>query len=134
MFQAALETKLKAIFDIPKVEFGLMGDAREQKCLFVEIDRSRNVIKEGIQRSRVTGRLVMNAQAGALPYGYFSKCIERADKDLKRDFFFFDLEENVLTFRDNVQRSLAFVFFFVGQYDPEAGTITSINLQTQVTE
>ncbi len=134
MFEPELKEKLQAIFDLKRVEFGVMSDIREQEILFVEISKARCRVKNGIQTAKVEGVLRVNASNEKLPFGFLSKRIWQADSELKENFFFYEIEEQSQIFRDIVQRTVSFVYFFVGQYDPEVGSITSVNFQTEVQE
>jgi hypothetical protein len=56
------------------------------------------------------------------------KFIRLADPEDTKDLFFFDMETNAGYFRNLTERSLSFVYFFSGQYDPSLGSITSIEI------
>ncbi len=132
MFRSILTDQFKRIFALEKVTFSAPGESQEQECLFVDIQRSRNRIKDGRALARVTGSLTIFGNADKLPFGYFSKCISKASSDQPADvagLFFFDFEENSLVTQNIVQRSCSFTFFFNSQYDPEVGSITSITLE-----
>lgn len=129
MFETALEEKLKKIFKVEKVSFSQPGESREQGCIFVEIENSRNAIKDGRQIARVSGNVVMFGPAEKLKFGFFSKAINAADSDDTKDLFFFDFETNTKLYQNLVQRGFSFVYFFNGQYDPDLGTLTSVNFE-----
>lgn len=126
MFEQELVEKFKAIFGIEKVTYDVPGESREQNCLFIEIENCRNSIKDGKAMGMVTGNAVVFQKHGAIPFGFFSKAIARAPATLTKDLFFFDIESNTQRFRDIVQRGFSFTYFFNSQYDPPAGTITSV--------
>lgn len=130
MFEAELQSKLKTIFRLPKVSYNTPSESQEQECLFVQIDTVRTSIKDAREIARVNGKLHVYANHDKLPYGYFSKCIAEAAATDSIKFFFYDFEENSGRFLNLVERSLSFVYFFDGQYDPNVGTITSIALET----
>jgi hypothetical protein len=128
MFERTLGDKFKTIFEVDRVKYEDPGESREQETLFIEIETSRNTIKDGRAFARVTGKASLFAQADKLPFAYFSKCIA-SHSELCQDVFFFDLEENSRLFQNIVQRTLSFVYFFDIQYDPEIGTITSLETE-----
>src|ERR1044072_854154 len=124
MFEATLIDKFKKIFEVQRVRFDHPGatndqDApgtNEQGTLFVEIEKSDNRIRDGIQHAKVTGKATMIAPNDELPFGYFSKCIARHGADTK-DLFFYEIEENTRLHHNLVVRGFSFVFFFTGEYD-----------------
>lgn len=126
-----LQAQLKAIFNVAKVVFDSPGDSQEQGCIFIEVEKSWNTFKDGRAISKVTGNAIMFGQNDKLTLGFFSKAIEQAPKSQTKNFFFFDFEENTKRFRNIVQRSVSFVYFFDSQYDPETGSITSVNFITE---
>lgn len=129
MFEAELKAKLKRIFGIDKVTYDAPApDSPEQKCLFISIETCTNTIRENVAISKVEGSGVLFGQAEQVPFGFFSKRIKQADSDDTKDFFFFDLEANAQGSVNLIQRGFNFIYFFNGQYDPETGTITSIDI------
>lgn len=129
LIRDGLQTKLKAIFDFDKVTFDNPSDSQEQEAVFVQIADARVKLKDGRQIARVTGMIRVFANSSKLPYGYFSKCLAEAEPEDTKDLFFHNFEENKGTFQNIAERSLEFVYFFDGQYDPNVGSITSINLE-----
>ena len=132
MFKSALKESLSKIFDLKKVSFNTPTDAREQEIIFVEIDSSKNQIRDGSEQAKVMGKLKVFSSTDKLPYGYFSKCLRNADSNYTMPFYFYDFEESAGVFQNICEFSLSFVYFFNSQYDPALGTITSINLTEQV--
>lgn len=130
MFEATLKAAVKQIFDFDKVTYDAVSEDQEQEVLFIEVESSRNSIKDGLQTAKVTGKLRAFANSDKLPFGYFSKKIQEADVSLTYPFFFYEFEESSQGFRNIVERSLSFVYFFDSQYNPELGTISSIDLET----
>lgn len=128
MFERALEDLFKEIFLVKKTSFNLPGESQEQDCLFIDIENSRNTIKDGKAIAMVSGNAFMFGTADKLPFGFYSKKIERADKTKTKDLFFFDIEVNTRRYQDIIQRGFSFVYFFSGQYDPEIGIINEIDL------
>ena len=131
MFETELEKKLMRIFELKKVSYDEPGPAREQDCLFLDIEESRNTIKDGQALAKVTGSGVFFATNDKIKFGFFSKAIQQADVSDTKDLFFESFETNTKLYRNIVQRSFSFVYFFKNQYDPELGTITSVELEEQ---
>lgn len=125
--------KLQKIFRCKKVSFDDPGEAGEQECLFINVENSYNSVRDKTIKQRVVGTLTMFGTNQKLPLGYFSKCIQEANSDDTKDFFFHDFESNTKRFKDKVQRGLSFVYFFSSQYDPEKGTLNSIEFDTEET-
>jgi hypothetical protein len=140
MFEKSLIEKFERIFDmkcsldLSKIKFTEQGYSGEQECLFIEIASSRNSIKEKRQVAHITGQVKVFANADKLPFGYFSKKIAEADPDDTHDLFFYDIEDNSNLYLNVVQRTFSFRYFFDSQYNPSLGTITSVDLTTQVSE
>ena len=132
MFEKELEAKFKKIFGLKKATYAIPApEAREQDCLFIEIEDSKNTIKDGMAFARVTGRAFLFSQGEKLPFGFFSKKIEKADNADTKDLFFSDFESNTRYFQNLVQRGFNFLFLFRGQYDPETGEINEINFSVE---
>lgn len=123
-----MRDQLKRIFDLDKVTYDVPGESREQEAAFIEVTQARCRVREKLGTARVTGKLHVFANLDKLPYGYFSKCIAAADPEDVKPFVFYDFEENKGTIRNIAERSLGFLYFFHGQYDPNVGTLSSINL------
>lgn len=133
MFEKDLEEKLKGIFEAHIVKFEMPGEHREQDVLFVEVEKAKTDVKDGRVHARVTGRCYFFAQAEKLPFGYFEKCI-KAHPGLTKDFFFYEIDENTRLYQNIVQRTFAFMYFFDSQYDPEIGTIESVEIEVEINE
>lgn len=127
MFEKDLEDKFKRIFGVNKVTLDLPSDSQEQDTLFIEVEEAVNTIKDGRARARITGNATIFGMALKVPFGFFSKAIAEADHDDVKDLFFFDFEKNTRRFRNIVQRQVSFIYFFDSQYDPEDGSITSVD-------
>lgn len=128
MFEQDLKGKLERIFGFDKVTFDQVSESKEQEGVFVQIDQARPTIKDGKQLSFVRGKVRVFAQNEKLPYGYFLKMIRLAEPSDTKDLFFFDMETNAGYYRNLTERSLSFVYFFSGQYDPNIGNIESIEI------
>lgn len=128
MFEDSLKEKLKTIFKVKKVSFDQPGSSQETECLFVDIESAKESITDNKAKAMVTGSVFMFAPNDKLPFGYLFKMIQDADEEVKKDLHFVGREENTKIFRDKVQRSVGFVYFFSTQYDPDDGSITSVNI------
>lgn len=129
MFEKSLEDAFKKIFKVSKVTFAQPSDSHEQDALFVEVEDAKNTIKDKRAKSMVTGNGIMFGNADKLKFGFFSKAIAKANPNDTRPFFFFDFEANTKQYQNIVQRGFSFVYFFDSQYDPDTGSITSIELE-----
>lgn len=130
MFEKALTEKFQKIFGLKKVRFDLPAEeAPEQECLFIQVDQPNVTVKSKSARARVVGQATVFGSADKIPFGFFAKRIAKADAELTKDLYFFEVEQNTRQFVNIVQRSFSFVFFFNSQYDPEVGTIESVNFQ-----
>lgn len=135
MFRADLKEKLETIFALGKTTFDLPSpDAPEQECIFVEVDVAQCRKTDKRQIAKVSGKIRVYAQAGKLPYGFFSKRISEADPDLTKHLYFYDFEENRGTLQNVDERSCGFLFLFESQYDPNLGTLTSVETDIEYAE
>lgn len=133
MFRADLKDKLERIFGFKKTTFGAASDQFEQDVLFVEIQSCKAKPGDGDISAKVTGKIVVYSQDNKMPFGFFNKRIEKADKALTKDFFFYDIDVNNESSPARLQniseRSCSFVFLFQTQYDPNLGHIESFTLE-----
>lgn len=131
MFKQDLKDRFKSIFGFPKVTFDAPSEAFEQDTLFIELNECQTRVTDKKVLAKVTGFIVVYAQAERLPFGYFSKRINQADPDLTRDLFFYDIDINVeknrAMFQNLVERRTRFVFLYSEQYDPNKGELTSLS-------
>jgi hypothetical protein len=134
MFEKDLEEKLTRIFKLKRVEFSPPSESQEQGILFVQIDRANSKVRDTEYYARVTGRLSAFADAEKMPHGYFARCIAKAEPADTKDFFFSEIDESAGTIKEIDVRTASFTFIFSSQFDPDQGTINSINLDTEVTE
>ena len=128
-----MSDQLKKIFKVKKVSFDEPGEAGEQDCLFINVENSINSVRDTKIKQKVDGTLTMFGTNDQLTLGYFSKCIQEAAIADKKDFHFYDFENNTKRFKDKVQRGLSFIYFFSSQYDPDKGSITSVEFNTEET-
>lgn len=133
MFRKPLEEKLKAIFGFKKVTYDAPSDAFEQDTLFIEVQQPRVKTSEGKAYARVVGQLVVYSQDNKMPYGFFSKRIEKAGNPLTKDFFFYDVDVNIenspARTQNIAERRVSFIFFFTAQYDPSLGELTTLEIE-----
>lgn len=133
MFRKDLREKLNKIFGLRKTTFDDYSDHYEQDTLFIEVVDSRSKITGSKIRHRVTGSLIVFSQVEKMPYGFFLKRIEQADENLKRDFFFFDIDNDIVSsparFMNLHERRVSFSYSATEQYDPNKGSITSLNME-----
>lgn len=134
MFERDLENRLKRIFGFQKVTFSYPSDEFEQDVLFIQIERSNCKVSGndgGKQTARATGTLVAFSQDKRLPYGFFAKRIENADKSDTSKFFFhseIDVPASEARLQNIHERQCSFVFLYDSQYNPERGELSSLNL------
>ena len=131
MFETELKEKFQKIFELKKVTFDAPGESNEQDCLFIEVEHSKNVIKDGVVKAMVSGNCLMYSQNEKLPFGFFSKAIKQADQSLTKDLFFYEIESNNQRYRNLIKRGFSFVYFFSSQYDPKIGSITSVETNVE---
>lgn len=133
LIETALGDLLKEIFNCKKVSFDDPGIMQEQECLFINVTNSPVWYVDGEMNSKVTGELMIYGNNRKLPLGFYSEKINNAAADLKKNFFFNQIDENTKTFQNIVQRGCSFVYFFNDQYDPDIGTITDITFTEEMT-
>lgn len=135
MFEKALEQKFKALFGVKKVDYALPGESQEQECLFVNIESAKPMYKDAQVNYRVEGVASIYGNAKKIPFGFFSNQITNPKlASLTKDIFFYEVESSTRTYRDIVERSFSFVYFFTSQYDPKIGTITSLDQEIIINE
>ena len=66
-----------------------------------------------------------------LTFGYFSKRIAKSDPEDTKSLFFYDIESNTKRFQNIVQRGFSFIYLHNSQYEPETGSINSVNFTTE---
>ena len=129
-----LSEVLMRIFQVKKVTYAEPGESEEQDCIFVEIEDAPFKVSDAKVTAKVTGKLYINGQSDKLPFGFFSKAIAAAVFADVKPFYFYNFEQNTKRFANLVQRSVSFIYFFSSQYDPELGTITSIDTTVTIVE
>lgn len=129
MFENSLKEKFETIFEISKVTYDQPGESKEQECLFINVEKCLNKVVDGHFYCRVRGKGFVFAQAGKIPFGYFSKKINKSDPALTKDLHFSEIEESENLYENIVQRSFTFVYFFNSQYNPVVGNIEDIEIE-----
>ena len=135
MFKDDLQRRLCKIFDVKKTTYDAPGDSFEQDTIFVSIAKSTarvSDMKGGRETAKVEGSLTMYSQNNRLPFGFFNKRIEQADKQYTNNLFFYDIDVDVEASPARLQniheRRVGFIFLYDSQYDPERGQLTSLDL------
>lgn len=138
MFRKDLERRLKSIFGVKKVTFSSPADESsigtfEQDTIFVEISDCKSSASFGTARAKVEGTIRTFTQDDKMPYGFFTKQIQQADRELTAPLFFYELDTNVASSPARIQniheRRTRFVFLYSEQYDPNQGEMTSLKLE-----
>lgn len=129
MFEKALKDNLERIFKVKKLTYDLPGESNEQECMFIEVTNSVGKKSSKVFKSKVTGKIAIFANSDKIPYGFFEKKIQEASKQDVAPFYFYDFTENTGKYRNIVERTMSFIYFFSGQYDPETGSITSVTIE-----
>ncbi len=133
-----MAAKLEGIFGFKKTTYDApsannANGTFEQDVLFIEINEANSrVTQSGKAYSKVLGSLVVFAQMEKMPFGYFNKKIQQADPSLTGKFFFFDIDLNPASSPARIQniteRRLRFVYLYSGQYDPDHGELTGLEI------
>jgi len=133
VFKKSLQDKLERIFQFKKSTFDIPSDSFEQDTLFIDVEKASTRVLDASVCSRVEGSITVFSQSNRLPFGYFSKAIDKAAAEYKKDLFFFDVDIDVASSPARLQniheKKLKFVFLFKEQFNPERGEITSITIQ-----
>lgn len=112
--------------------FNIQSDEDEQDRIFIEVTLCRPRVSGrdgGRENAKVIGDLIVTSQDQKFSYGYFTKCIEKANPELTRPLFFYDVDavvssEGVMNVHE---RRTSFVFLYDSQFDPDKGEMTSLD-------
>lgn len=127
MFEKSLAEKLGRIFGLNRVSYEAPKDeTREQECIFIKVDKAMSSIREGVQKARAQGSIVMYVNSEKMPFGFINKKIQQARSEDTKDLFFYNIDQNQKYYGNLVERSSDFVYFHSAQYDPNQGEINSI--------
>jgi hypothetical protein len=129
MFEKDLKTKLKTICGMDAT-FDAPSEACEQDRIFIEIEdvKSGSSVGTKKQSAKVTGNLVIFSQNSRLPFGFFRQRVEQAEPALKKAFFFGAEANRTTPILNIVERRCEFTFLFETQYDPNQGSLTSLDI------
>lgn len=139
MFKAELKSSLVRIFGIKNTTFEEPDpEAPEQDVLFIEITeaKTRPYSPDRIA-AKVTGNLILFSQADRTPYGFFAKRIEQADGADRNKFIFgreIDIPDSTARVQNIHEKQVPFTFLFDAQYDPERGSLTSLETNLEMEE
>ena len=132
MFKKKLQSHLENIFGIKKVSFNEPGDTFEKDTLFVQVVKSTSRVTEGYVYAKVEGVLIVFSQLEKYPYGFMNKKIQSANREETKDLFFYDIDvENLgseARLMNLCERRTGFLFLFKDQYDPNQGSLTSLEI------
>lgn len=131
MFRKSLKEKFKRIFAVAKVTYDAPSSAQEQEAVFIQIDSSRISIKDKEEIAKVTGKIRLFVQSDKYPFGSMAKAIANGKLADTKDLFFYDIEDNVSTYQNLVERSASFVYFFSSQYNPDRGEFNKVNFDLE---
>ncbi len=130
MFRKELISKLEDIFQFKKTTFDAPSESFEQDTLFVEISDVVCRISNGKSYAKVDGAVIVYTENDKLPYGFFNRKVELADKDLTREFFFFDVDKNAANSPARMQniseRRAKFVYLYSATTDLNLGQLTEL--------
>jgi hypothetical protein len=129
VFKKQLAETFQKIFKVKKVSFDQPDPiALEQETLWIDVEDVTPLMKDGEAGAEVRGTAQIVAPGDKLPFGFLAKAIEKAPYSLTKDLFFYDYETSTRRYQNLVGRGFSFVYFFSTQYDPEIGSIESVEI------
>lgn len=132
MFKKELKEKLESIFKFKKTTFDAYSDEFEQDTLFIEVQDLLERVYSGGVSIKITGDLIYFSQVDKLKYGLMIKLIEQANAIDKNLFFFYDVDKQNVSSQAKLiniaERRVSFVYLYSGEYDPDKGEITSLEM------
>lgn len=129
MFEAELKEKLQRIFGVRKATYEQPSEAKEQEVIFISIETATSKVTQGLGVAMAQGSFSIFASSEKMPFGYINKRINLAANSDTKDFVFYNIDENQKYFGNLVERKSSFTFFYRGDYDPNQGDLTSIELE-----
>lgn len=134
MFREEVADALTTIFGLKRTTFDApsmdSSGSFEQDTLFIQIDEAPFRVTEGKAHAKVLGTLIVFSQIEKLPFGFFSRRINMAPYALTKNFYFFDIDtvpaNSPARIQNIAERRVRFVYLYSAQYDPEHGSITSL--------
>jgi len=132
MFKKDMLKKLENIFKFKKTTFDAHSDEFEQDTLFIEVQECKERITSKGAVIKVIADLIYFSQVDRIKYGNMIKLIEQANPIDKNPFFFYDIDKKNVSSQANIinitERRISCHFFYTGEYDPEKGEITSLDM------
>lgn len=133
MFRKELKEKLENIFKFKKTTFDAYSQEFEQETLFIEVQETHErVLGKGSVSMKIVGDLIYFGQVDKIKFGQVIKSIEQANADDKKMFFFYDIDRQNTSSQSRIinllERRISFVYLYNGQYDPDKGEITSLEM------
>ncbi len=132
MFKKEMIEKLGNIFKFKKNTFDFYSTEFEQDTLFIEVVDCHERITDGLATAKIVGELVYFSQVDKIKYGQMIKSIEKASPIDKKNFFFYDIDKQNTSSQARMiniaERRISFVYLYEGQFDPDKGTITSLDM------
>lgn len=126
MFEKELATLFHRIFGVKKVTYNAPSEEREQEILFIDVVSAPSKVKKSQSTAVVTGNIFMYGNVEKMPFGFFTKKINSADAKDTEHLFFYNREQNGEYIGNLVERRCGFIYYYKGQYDPNAGSITTL--------
>lgn len=132
MLEATLAELFGKIFQVKKVSFDLPDPiAYEQETLFIDLESERPLMKQGVYGAELRGTASITGPSDKILMGFFAKAIETAKHPLTKDLFFYEVDKSTRRYRNIVQRSVSFVYFFSTQFDPAVGSIEEVEITVE---
>jgi hypothetical protein len=127
VFRASMEQKLLSIFGLKKVTFSMPDPAAlEQTIIFVDIQKCVTRTSRGKEFSRAHGTISIFSDSDRIPFGFYAKKINQASPVDTKGFFFYNFDQNEKYNGKLVERKIDFIYLHDAPYNPETGTITSV--------
>lgn len=138
MFKKDLGDALLQIFGMKKVTFSHPSEGSfEQDTLFIDISKCTSRTGYGKAYAKAEGSITVFSQQEKFPFGYLNKRIQQADPELRKDLFFFDIDQDIASSPARIQniseRRTSFIYLWEGEYDPNQGELTSLELSIDTT-
>lgn len=122
MFERALQTKLKKLFQVDNVRFSATSEnVMEQGVLFIDVVDATTRFTPKKCHAKVLGSIFMYAPTTDLKFGFFEAALRAANPSDKKDIFFTAFDQTKEYQGDLVERRTDFVYLHTGAYDPDGG-------------
>jgi hypothetical protein len=126
--ESTLQEKIKKIFDLKSVSFDSPSESQEQEKAFIEVEETNVKVVDKIQTARVTGVITIFAHSGKMPMDYLATKLALARAEDKANLSFFDIGLSKGRLQNIDERTVRFVYFYSGQYDPNLGTLNDVDI------